>query len=547
MNGDERLGSAEERAEPLGQIVQRVAVFAEDDHLAAVALRIEHFGVVLEEGRQLLPFLVRSAAADLQRQRFQVLQDLDFGLEFSDGARRRRLIDDGLFGFLDLRVGRVVEIVDVFFGEAGQALVVVLKSRSAFEDLFFAQAPFEPFPAAPEGLQDRLGRGRQPPLQDGQRESDRSLAAFVLQRIGPVEFLADVVGDALVQGCFGVGELVADGVCPPLGEQRRSVELEQLLLHQPAHQVGGIDGVHAVARPAFETVAIEQRHEKLEVLRFAVMRRRRHEQQMPRELAEELAEAVALGVLDLVAEEGGRHLVGFVANHQVPVGVGQLRLDVLVPAQLVQAADGQRILGEPVAGARRFELVVRQDFEGKLESLVEFVLPLLGEIAGAYDHAAVQVAADQQFLDEQAGHDRLAGAGIVGQEEPERLPRQHLAVDGSDLMRQRIDHRGVDGEQRIEQMGQVDPVRLGDQAEQLPVAVEAPRPPGFADFEGRLAVPVKEHDAGLSGGVFVGELDCRRTVPLDVNYRDEAIGQDALDGGTAREIFELGHSLDCGL
>ena len=146
------------------------------------------------------------------------------------------------------------------------------------------------------------------------------------------------------------------------------------------------------------------------------MRRRRHQQQMPRELAEKLAEPISLGVLDLVAEERGRHLVGFVANHQVPVGVGQLRLNVLVAAQLVQAADGHRILGEPVAGAGRFELVVRQDFEGKLKSLVEFVLPLLGEIAGAHDHAAVQVAADQQFLDEQTGHDRLAGAGIIRQE-----------------------------------------------------------------------------------------------------------------------------------
>jgi hypothetical protein len=81
--------------------------------------------------------------------------------------------------------------------------------------------------------------------------------------------------------------------------------------------------------------------------------------------------------------------------------------------------------------------------------MVEFVLPLLSEIAGAYDHAAVQVAADQQFPDEQTGHDRLACAGVIRQEEPERLPRQHLAIDGSDLMRQRVDHRGVDGEQRI--------------------------------------------------------------------------------------------------
>src|ERR1017187_1186339 len=92
-------------------------------------------------------------------------------------------------------------------------------------------------------------------------------------------------------------------------------------------------------------------------------------------------------------------------------------------------------------------------------------------------------------------------------------------------------------------MGEVDPVCLRDQAEQLPVAVEAPRPTGFADFQGGLAIPVKEHDVGLPGGIFVSELDCRRTVPLDVDHRNEAIGHDSLDSGTAREFFELGHSL----
>ena len=40
---------------------------------------------------------------------------------------------------------------------------------------------------------------------------------------------------------------------------------------------------------------------------------------------EQLAEAVALGVLDLAAEEGGRHLVRLVADDQVPAAVGRLR------------------------------------------------------------------------------------------------------------------------------------------------------------------------------------------------------------------------------
>ncbi len=77
------------------------------------------------------------------------------------------------------------------------------------------------------------------------------------------------------------------------------------------------------------------------------------------------AEAVALRVLDLAAEKRGRHLVGLVAHHQVPIGGGEFGLNVLVPAQLIEAADDQRVLREPVASAGGLELVVGQNVERK--------------------------------------------------------------------------------------------------------------------------------------------------------------------------------------
>ena len=111
-------------------------------------------------------------------------------------------------------------------------------------------------------------------------------------------------------------------------------------------------------------------------------------------------EAVALRVLDLAAEVGRAQLVGLVADDQVPVGLLELGLDVLVAAQLVEPADGQGVLLEPVAGAGRFELVVGHDLERQVEPAVQFVLPLLDEVAGADDQAALQVAAGHQLLDE---------------------------------------------------------------------------------------------------------------------------------------------------
>ena len=118
----------------------------------------------------------------------------------------------------------------------------------------------------------------------------------------------------------------------------------------------------------------------------------------------------------------------------------------------------------------------------------------------------LQVAAGDQLLDEQPGHDRLAGAGVVGEQEAQRLARQHRLVDGRDLVRQRLDERGVDGEHRVEEVGEADAVRLGDEAEERAVAVEAPRPARLDDLEARLVVAVEELVRDAAGRVLVGQL-----------------------------------------
>src|SRR5260364_61762 len=90
--------------------------------------------------------------------------------------------------------------------------------------------------------------------------------------------------------------------------------------------------MHPVAELALEAVAVEERHEELEVLLLAVVRRRRHQQEVARELREELPQPIALGVLDLAAEEGRRELVRLIDHDEVPAAIGclQLELDVLV-------------------------------------------------------------------------------------------------------------------------------------------------------------------------------------------------------------------------
>jgi hypothetical protein len=50
----------------------------------------------------------------------------------------------------------------------------------------------------------------------------------------------------------------------------------------------------------------------------------------------------------------------------------------------------------------------------------------------------------------------------------------------------------------------------------------------------------------FAGRVFARQLNRGGAVPFNVDHRDQAVRQYAPDGGTARQIFELGHILESG-
>jgi hypothetical protein len=181
----------------------------------------------------------------------------------------------------------------------------------------------------------------------------------------------------------------------------------------------------AIAETTLEPIAVQQRHEQLKILFLAVVRRGRHQQEMARQGGKELSELVTLGIADLAAKRPGRHLVRFVADDQVPPAVRclELLLNVLITRKLIEPGNHQIGFQEPVAGASSLQLVVGQNFERQVEAAIEFVLPLLGEAAGANDKASVEIAARDQLLHEQASHDRFAGARVVRKEKAQWLAR----------------------------------------------------------------------------------------------------------------------------
>ena len=69
------------------------------------------------------------------------------------------------------------------------------------------------------------------------------------------------------------------------------------------------------------------------------------------------------------------------------------------------------------------------------------------EVRRGDDQRPLDQAADLQLLEQQPRHDRLAGAGVVGQEEANARQLEEVVVDRLELVRQRID--AGDGEREV--------------------------------------------------------------------------------------------------
>ena len=94
--------------------------------------------------------------------------------------------------------------------------------------------------------------------------------------------------------------------------------------------------------------------------------------------------------------------------------------------------------------------------ELQAELFVQLVSPLFDQATRCHDQNAMRIGAHDELTDVEACHDRLASARIVSQDKSERLPGKHRFVDGSDLVRQRIDVRSVNRHHRIKEECQVD-------------------------------------------------------------------------------------------
>ena len=262
---------------------------------------------------------------------------------------------------------------------------------------------------------------------------------------------------------------------------------------------------------------------------------------MASDLREALSQAITFGIFDLAAKIGGGHFVSFIHHDQVPIYLGEFFLRVFVSGKFVEAGDHQRHFQEDITGAGRFNAIISEELKRQLKTLPKFVLPLFSKIARADDKATLKVATDHQFFDVKPGHDGFSGPRVIRQEKAQGLAGQHLFVNRGDLVRKRINHRGVHGKVGVKEISQANALGLGNKPQELPVGLKTPGLSLGNQLKPFFIASEEELVSNPTGGVFVGEFNGIGSIPLHIDYCDVLSRKDTPDGGSLLKILKLGH------
>ena len=389
-------------------------MFGEDNQLFALTVGIEHRAVVLKQLREFFPFAIHALDADFVCHVFKALQGTDFGFQLCNRGSSGSVIDHFFFQIFALVCGVIVLI------EIVQIRVTVFSG--ALAETFLRQTMLQTLPPAAQRLVNSLRRGCKAALQNRQSKANGGFV-IVVQIVRAVELLAHIIGNFRVELGFLRREVIVYRVGNALREQGLSIEFEQFLLHQTPHDVTDIHGLLAGAVDALEAVGVYQRKEQLEIFFLTIVRCSCQQQEITCNVGKQSAQQKALCVFDLTAPDGSGHLVRLITDDQVPLGDLQLFLQFIAARQLVQPGNAQIDLGKNIAAYCGFHSVIGQDFKANVEFRIELVLPLFRQAAGGNNQAAFQIAASNQFFDEQAGHNCFTGTGVVRQNIAQRESR----------------------------------------------------------------------------------------------------------------------------
>ena len=386
-----------------------------------------------------------------------------------------------------------------------------------------------------EGTEQGRGRARKPALEHAHRELRRGLVP-VAER--PSVVLAEVVGGAEVERVLAVlaaGEVEAERAALPRPVERGALKVHHLLLRAADEVALPLPGrAAAQGLRGSEGVMVEEPPE-VEVRRLlAHVGGRGQEEEMPRRPGEagkpavvagagggvrdrggavrrgavrcgavrhaavrhaavrrgagqRLGEAVAAGPGDPGPGARGGQLVGLVEHHQVVRGdLGGAEGRERALGREGVEGDDDLIAARPGEGVRAAPPCVRPGHDAALqpEEGAELALPVADEAGRRDDQHPADAAAEQHLPHVEAGHDGLAGAGVVGEQEAQRILLQHPLIDRDALVGERIDPGGLAREGGVELVPVGQPVRLRHEQDRR-------RVPGEVEGRGRRRRPAR--------------------------------------------------------
>jgi hypothetical protein len=103
--------------------------------------------------------------------------------------------------------------------------------------------------------------------------------------------------------------------------------------------------------------------------------------------------------------------------------------------------------------------------EGLAEAFLHFPKPLIFQVTGHDHKRPLNQPPVLKFFEQKPGHDGLSCSGIVSEEESQAGVPQNVVINSLDLVRQRVYLRDVDCVERIELIGEANPMSLHCQEE----------------------------------------------------------------------------------
>ena len=378
-----------------------------------------------------------------------------------------------------------------------------VRRRGARQFLGALEALLQPLGAVFQRSPHGVSAGGKAPLVQRHQEADGAGARVVALRRGAGTLPFHEAGDLLIQIELGAVDGEGGGVRNSFGEHRLGGPRPiRLAFREVNHRLLGAAQVEGRALPFHGGtdrphvgvgVAVEQLQKQREVLRVALVGRGGQEQEVVGAVAQQLAQGVTLALVGLVAR---RHAVRLVNDDQVPMHLPQPGQDVGALGE-VERSDDLSVRHPLVDAELVAKVATLEDKEGFVELFLELALPLEGQV-GRTDHEnPFDEAAQLELADEQAGHDGLTGAGVVGQQETYAGQLEEVFVDGFQLVRQRIDARDGKPEIGVELVGNAERIRL--QADSQETSITIVRECGIGNGQVRDVVRAEHHATELLG------------------------------------------------